>query len=177
MDRLQRRVDRMLLVLLLVALPLTAWLAGSVTYAQSQDAAAAQEATRRPVSARLLQDAVPAGRSGTAGAATARVEWRDGASTRDAAAPVEPGARAGDVTTVWLDRGSGKVTTAPLSPSAVASSTVAATVVAAGAATLALGGTRAGVHRALDRRRYGEWDAEWARVEPRWTGRDGDDRV
>ncbi|WP_236238826.1 hypothetical protein [Streptomyces sp. CC228A] len=172
MDRLQWRVDRALLVLLLVGLPFTAWLAGSVTYDRTQDAMASQEATRRPVAARLLQDAVPAGRSGAAGAATARVEWREGASARDAAAAVEPGARAGDVTTVWLDRGSGEVTTAPLSPSAAVSTTVAAALAAAGGAGLAGGGTRAGVHRALDRRRYARWDAEWARVEPRWTGRD-----
>jgi hypothetical protein len=76
------------------------------------------------------------------------------------------GLRAGAKVDVWLDEG-GHVVAAPVAP---ADATVAGMMAgllgwlaAAGLLTL----VRTGVHHALDRRRYREWDREWARMATR----------
>ncbi|MCH0540825.1 hypothetical protein I3F58_14850 [Streptomyces sp. MUM 203J] len=171
-DRLQRRVDRALLALLLLGLPLAAWLAGAVTHAHYQDAREYQEATRQPVAARLVEDASPSGPGGRAGKALADVRWQDDGRTGTGTAAVEPGARAGDRTTVWVDRDSGRVVAAPLSPTSVTATTAAVALTAAGGTVLLVGGARTGLRRFLDARRYAGWEAEWALTEPHWSGRD-----
>ncbi|MFE6686356.1 hypothetical protein ACFVFQ_07730 [Streptomyces sp. NPDC057743] len=80
---------------------------------------------------------------------------------------VPPGMHVGDRTTVWLDR-NGMVVRNPSTPTdSLAESVVAGTVVASGTGLLLFGAGKTGV-RLIDRRRYAQWEKEWAELDARW---------
>ncbi|XIG73759.1 hypothetical protein C1N81_10295 [Streptomyces sp. SGAir0957] len=148
---------------------------GWAAHEDALDHARAQQQSRQPQRARLIEDApdyVPAA-TGVQTTVTypVAVRWTDAEGrTVTAVAPVTAGLERGDATTVWLDR-RGAVTAAPWGGDDVWSHTLAAGfLVAAATAGLALV-TRLVLRAALDRRRLAAWEREWSRVEPVWGRR------
>ncbi|MEV3858924.1 hypothetical protein AB0J38_31995 [Streptomyces sp. NPDC050095] len=161
--------------LALLVAPAAGAVAGWAAHADARDHLRAQQASRRPQQARLIEDApdvVPAA-SGVQDRLTygVVVRWTDGTGrTITADAPVLAGLDRGDPTTVWLDRG-GAVTTAPWTGDDVWSHTLAAGfLVTATTAGLAVT-SRLLLHQVLARRRLAQWEQEWRRVEPQWGHR------
>ncbi|GAA2657088.1 Rv1733c family protein [Streptomyces lunalinharesii] len=155
-------------VLIAVAAPAAGVVAGSAV-----DAAAHREsASWRPVSAVVTQE--PATRitvdsgTGTGGRVHTTVRWTAPDHTvRTGETTLAAGVHVGDRTTVWLDR-NGALVRDPSTPTdSLAESVVAGTVVGSAAGLLFFGAERLTV-RLLDRRRYAQWEKEWAEVDARW---------
>ncbi|MFI9650736.1 hypothetical protein ACIHAA_31280 [Streptomyces sp. NPDC052040] len=154
-----------------MAVPSASWAAGSVTYAHHDRLRETQLAALHPVRARLESDARtaadrPTGKRGQG----ALVRWSDRQGAHTATATVSPRLRAGDTTTIWLD-GRGTVAAPPVTTTEAVSTAVGVGLVTAAGATVIVGGVWQGVRRALDRRRFAQWDHEWETVEPQWTMR------
>ncbi|GGX12672.1 MULTISPECIES: hypothetical protein [Streptomyces] len=155
-------------VLIAVAAPTAGVVAGSVVDA----AAHRQSADWQPVSAVVTKE--PAARvnvdsgTGTGSRVQTTVRWTAADhSVRTGETVVATGVHVGDHTTVWLDR-SGKLVRDPGTPTdSLAESVVAGTVVASGTGLLLYGAEKAGV-RLLNRRRYAQWEKEWAELDTRW---------
>lgn len=179
---LKRRSDRLEMlsrVVLAVVLLLAAPVALAVATATATDLRATaqlQAATRTQVLAVLLEDAISrpdAGEVATVGGTTTRTDgtWTapDG-TTREAEVPAPFGSRAGDAVPVWIDQ-DGALTRAPLrdgdmtAAMAMSGGGTFVLIIAAAAATHGL------VCWRLDRHRDRRWSAEWAAVEPTWSGR------
>ncbi|WP_436318340.1 Rv1733c family protein [Streptomyces caniferus] len=95
------------------------------------------------------------------------VRWTapDG-TVRTGETTVAPGTKAGDRTTAWLDR-QGSVVRNPATPvDSFAESIAIGTVAASSTGLLFLGTERAGA-RLLNRRRYAQWEKEWAEMDSR----------
>lgn len=173
-DRVQA-LSRLLLLLALVAsVPLTVVVTAGVHGALAARSAA-ERAERATVAATLLADAGPAPVPAGPGAPTdrhraTRAVWRTGALVRTGPVDAPPGARAGTVVPIWVDR-SGTPAAAPLTDADVAADTFSAAVLAA----VVLSGTALVAHGAvlwlLQRSRMRRWAREWAAVEPSWAGR------
>ncbi|MFI8071698.1 hypothetical protein ACIF85_23320 [Streptomyces sp. NPDC086033] len=133
---------RILMVVLVLGLPAAAVSAGLTAYEASMHTVRTQTAERHQVTARLTSTA----KGG---------DWAK---------------RPAPAVRVWVTH-DGRVTDAPTSTLNAATSgwmvgSMAAFGVAAGSYA-----AWAGIRLALDRRRYAQWDAEWGRVEPRWSAR------
>ncbi|RXS87211.1 hypothetical protein EST92_03970 [Streptomyces sp. TM32] len=134
--------------------------------------AAPQQQTRQwhSVSAVVTKDSPtriggdPSGSVGAKPHTTVRWTASDG-TLRTGETTVAPGAKAGDRTTAWLDR-HGSVVRNPVTPQdAVAESIAIGTVAASSTGLLFLGAERAGAGL-LNRRRYAQWEKEWAQADP-----------
>ncbi|MFJ9615176.1 Rv1733c family protein [Streptomyces noursei] len=105
--------------------------------------------------------------NGTVGRAYTVVRWTaPNGTVRTGETAVPPGARAGDRTTVWLD-GRGALIRDPGSPEDTVVESVAVGIVAASGTGLALFAVHKGGVRLLDRRRYAQWEKEWAELDAR----------
>lgn len=101
--------------------------------------------------------------------ATVRWTAADGAA-RTGVTTVSPDLRAGDRTTAWLDR-HGALVRDPVTPrQATGESIAVGTVAGTSAGLLLLGAQRTG-RALLNRRRYAQWEREWAAEDPRWGQR------
>ncbi|MFE7379162.1 hypothetical protein ACFU9F_02200 [Streptomyces zhihengii] len=170
LDITRKRVDRALLVVLLVGLPLVTVIVGVWAHSGFDHNRQEQVRDRRPVAARLLEDPHAVADSGGANRdARATVRWRDAGAVRTATAEVSMDKRAGDRATVYVDEADGNIVKPPMDAYDVAASTVAAAVLAPSGFVLVWGLTRAAVRWALDRRCWAAWEREWAAVEPVWT--------
>ena len=136
------------------------------------DGAARQPPGRHTVSAVLTEDPparIGVDRSGGLGTRThATVRWTaaDG-RTRTGMTTVAPDLRAGDRTSAWLDR-HGSLLRDPVTSGGARSESIAVgTVTATSAGLLLFGAERAG-QALLNRRRYAQWEREWAAEDPRW---------
>lgn len=151
-------------------------LAGAWAYGHAEGAAAEQAVSRHQVNAVIVED-VPDDRpwaDGRGHAPKIRVDVRwtaqDGrVGTGVAAVPAN--VERGDRTTVWVDA-HGRITEPPMSRAdvwtgALAVGATVLIVAGGGAASAGLA-----VHGAAARRREAQWEDEWRRVEPEWTGRD-----
>lgn len=171
-DRAERCLNLALTLLLLVGSVLAAVYAGQAGYATGARQLHEQRAERHPVTARLTSVPEAAGGDPTRGVThTARVRWTDGhGATRTGTAEVTGGAEKGGKTQIWLNRDGHPV--APPSPhqSAVITGWATGTFAVAAVVILAMS-ARLALHKAMNRHRYALWDAEWARVEPTWSGR------
>ncbi len=165
-DRVQWWLSRLLLALALAGLPagLAAGLAAQHDHAR---AARVQAATRHPVTARLTEDVAAGLDTRTVPAV---VEWTADGTTRKATVEVDSGQNAGAEVRIWLDRG-GAVVHEPATAGQAAATAWTAALVTATALPLLSALAWKGTLYLLDRRRYACWDAEWQRVEPRWTRR------
>lgn len=169
-DRAETVVLILLALLFLAGAPLAALAAGAGMHSVAQRAALAQQASRLPVTATIV---TATGAPASGGNLTTEVmaQWTvpDGKRfSTEMAVPI--GYTPGDKLQVYTTR-DGKLTTAPLSESQVASLTDLARV--AGAAVLALVVTLAGLLTRwwINRRRMAAWDADWRATGPRWTTR------
>jgi len=148
--------------------------AAMTAYEAGVTAERVQAATRRPVAATVVQDArewpVSAEEPGVAKAGVRAIWQAPDGTIRVGQVRVPSGTRAGTHTSVWIDQ-TGRMVPPP---GTRADTVVLAALTAVGVTTgigLMLRLTFAAVHRMLDRRRVAMWDADWARIEPRWTGR------
>ncbi|WP_416959495.1 hypothetical protein [Streptomyces sp. Agncl-13] len=134
----------------------------------------ALRAERHPVPAVLVEDAVrTVGTSDGSDSYRATVRWTAADGTkRTGLAHVDSDSMAGSTTQVWLDAGGRLVPTPVSSAQARLEGVVLAvwTAVGAGGAVLLVG---RGMSWRLEQRRLDQWDAEWARVGPRWGHRTG----
>ncbi|AVV45894.1 hypothetical protein PYK79_22730 [Streptomyces sp. ID05-04B] len=166
-DRVEHWFRRFLTVVLLVGLPTASVSAGLASYEASMRTVRAQAAERHQVTARLASTV-----GGDEWAKRpAQVRWTDAdGTTRTGSALVKPGTPKGTTVRIWVDR-NGTVTTEPTTTlNAIAAGWLIGGMTAFGVAA-GTQAARAGMRRALDRRRYAQWDAEWNLVEPFWSAR------
>ncbi|WP_406464950.1 hypothetical protein OH768_53505 [Streptomyces sp. NBC_01622] len=134
----------------------------------------ALRAERHPVSAVLIEDAErTVGTSDGSDSYRATVRWTaaDGRS-RTGLAHVDSHSKAGSTAHVWLDAQGRLVPTPMTAEQARLEGVVLAawTAVGAGGTVLLMGWSVSGW---LERRRLEQWEAEWARVGPRWGHKTG----
>lgn len=102
---------------------------------------------------------------------TARVQWQfPPASRHSATVPVPSGTPVGHTVTLWVDD-AGRAASAPRSESELVSDAVAAGAGSAGVITLSAAGVVFLRLRRVDARNLAEWERDWERVEPGWSGR------
>jgi hypothetical protein len=171
-DRLQC-VARVLLVLtLLAALPVA--LAVATVAFTSAHAEAAAQATERHRTTAVLTEEASTGREPADSASTlfhARVTWSGpSGELHDAVVRVPDAASTGSSITVWTDR-NGRLTLRPMTAGDVsgqaAVSGIATFLAVITGATLLYQAFRS----LLDRSRSRRWAADWAVIEPIWTGK------
>jgi len=174
---LRRRLDRVeavmiagLIAVFLIAGPVLAVVAGHWTLSAGIREQRA-EAAWRPVSATMLQSALPEGGGVPYAANTVWVlaRWTapDG-QMRLGPIPVSPPAAAGSRARVWVTR-SGSLTGPPLGQSDVQARVAAATLLTPLVLGLLLCYAGHAGRLVLARRRLADWDQAWRAVEPGWT--------
>ena len=170
-DRLQYLARVLLAGVLVAALPVALAVA-TASFTQGRTEVARQSAERQQVVAELLDDAVVLtdGTEGTPAEARATAVWTAPPGVqRTAAISVPPRSRAGSALTIWVDR-DGDRTTRPLSSGEVVGQAVGLAILT----YLVISAVAIGAYRVfrgqLDRSRFRRWAAEWAVVEPRWSG-------
>ncbi|MFJ8632029.1 hypothetical protein [Streptomyces sp. NPDC093568] len=161
-------------VLLVVVAPLVGVVAGWWAHEDAGATVQKQRDDRRQVRAEVVgrtSPAIPMAQSGRQPSANMTVRWTDPATgTRTDTARVPAGTRTGQTVDVWLDS-RGRTVAPPPDRTAVWQHTVTIGVCAtAGAAAVTLLAHTVVRHTAM-RRRLAEWEEEWARTEPQWTGR------
>jgi hypothetical protein len=175
---LRRRVDRIEAAFLLVAIavallviPAAAAL-GTAVHDHADRSAAAERASVHQVPARTLEgtaDAVPS--TPVLTTTSVRIRWQDSSgSSHEGQADVLLGTPVNARVLIWINQ-AGAMTGAPPTPG---DSEALGTAIALFLPLLAWPAIFAAfrlVRRPLDRRRADEWDREWRRVSPRWTGR------
>jgi hypothetical protein len=173
-DRIEAAVRLATAMLILVAVPIAAFVAGQRADQRFLRDAQAQRRADRQVSAVLTQD-VPVSSTATDPYVTVQTTWAparwtapDG-SAHSGQVLVPAGVSRGTKTPIWINA-SGAITDPPAGHSdVVAEVSVTVMVTSLGLIIVplsALGLTR----RALDRRRLGAWEAEWRAAGPLWTG-------
>ncbi|WP_328390231.1 hypothetical protein OHS81_35630 [Streptomyces sp. NBC_00400] len=108
---------------------------------------------------------------GAGGRVHATVRWTatDG-TVHTGETTVAPGLRAGDRTTAWINR-YGSLLRDPAAPGEAVAQSIAVGIVAASTTGLLLiGANKAGVVL-LNRRRYAQWEKDWAETDFRWRHR------
>ncbi|QOV33766.1 hypothetical protein IM697_26650 [Streptomyces ferrugineus] len=161
-------------VLLFVVAPLVGVIAAWWAHDDARAAVREQRAERRHVRAEVVggtSGGVPLAHGGRQPYALATVRWTDPENgTRTASARVPAGARTGDTVRVWLDS-EGRSVAPPPDGTAVWQHTVTIGVCATGGAVAVILLGHSCVRHTAMRRRLAEWEQEWARTEPEWTGR------
>ena len=161
-----------LLAAFLIGAPITAIAASHVARAATLRAQHTQQGWHR-VSAVLL-DTAPKNASFMYQSATfawVRARWTaPNGSAHVGEVPAASGTRAGSKVRVWVDS-SGRVTTAPLTPSQMLDRMVAAVVFAPIVLAVLLLSLGAMARRLIQRRRLTGWQAAWEAIEPQWTHR------
>jgi hypothetical protein len=167
-DRVETWLSRFLLLVLLLGLPPAAIGAGRSAYESTLRTVHAQTAQRHEVNARLTAKSKGSTENATQ---RAQVRWTDDSGTSHVGTTlVKSSTPRGATVRIWVDRG-GSLTGPPMS----VHNALATGWLVGGMAALGVAGgcfaARAGMHTALDRRRYAQWDAEWRLVEPGWSAR------
>lgn len=174
LKRTSDRIEVLSRLMLAIVLVLAAPLALAVATATATDLrASAQQlsASRNQAVAVLLEDAVSRtlARSGTTTGADAAWTAPDG-TTRHGMVPARPAMRAGDAVPIWIDE-DGALTGAPPTERDL----TAGTTIAGGATFVVIIAAAAAGHALtcwlLNRHRDRRWAADWAAVEPSWSGR------
>jgi hypothetical protein len=171
-DHLECLAKVVLTVVLLLSVALALAVA-TATASQERSEVVAQAAERQQVGAELLEDAAAVydGSEGGRELGQASAVWTDpsGAEhTGTISVPVR--AETGSVQTIWIDR-NGNRTTRPLNDADVAARSVGYALVTYLWTALVAWGAYRWVRWLLDRSRSRRWAAEWADVEPEWTGK------
>ncbi|WP_369166790.1 hypothetical protein AB5J49_02355 [Streptomyces sp. R28] len=160
--------------LLLVVAPLVGVLTAWWAHDDARATAREQRAERRQIRAEVIgrtSDALPMAQGGRQPSARTTVRWTEPeGDPRTATARVPADARNGDTVDVWLDS-RGRSVAPPADNMAVWQHTVTIGVCATGGAAAVILLAHTVVRHAAMRRRLAEWDQEWARTEPEWTGR------
>ncbi len=173
-DRAEAWLRIGLVLVFLVASPLAAMGLGKLTSDASTNAARAQAASERQVTAVLLDKVARAADDplyGSTGFVWARARWTapDG-QQRTGEVPAPVGSKAGRAVSVWVNF-TGQLVYPPIGENQIASrviAVIALTPAALGVVLLILLWLSRSM---LDRRRLKDWAAEWSAVEPQWTKR------
>jgi hypothetical protein len=170
-DRVEGLLLLGVLIAALVAVPL-AVAAGRASYESGIRTSHALAAKGHWGSATLLQNAPTSATSESDSASLtslARAKWRTPEGDwRRGKIPVRAGTEAGTEVKVWIND-SGAATRPPLRPSQVSDKAVATGLTTWMALELGVAIAYIMLRWLVDRRRLASWDAEWARVAPRWT--------
>ena len=160
-----------LLVVFLAGAPLTALAAARWATASGLPAERAQ-AGRHQVAAVLLHDAPTPVGSLYFPAPDPQVpaRWAGPAGYRTGLVYAPPGAKAGSIVMVWIDR-SGGLSQEPAGAADMAGLELLAAVAATAVLALVLLSAWVIATATLGRYRIAAWDADWAATEPQWTGR------
>jgi hypothetical protein len=172
-DRIEAGVRIVMLILLVVAVPVTVIAVGRLTDHIALRNVRAQARSDHLVSAVLLQRAPPGGIPDLYSAV--EVNWvparwtaPDGsARTGDVLAPA--GARKGSTVQAWVNA-RGAITDPPANHNDVVGDVFVAVTLIGLMLIFALLGAGTLARQALDRRRMSAWDAEWRAVGPLWSG-------
>ena len=172
-DRVETGVRLAALVLLLVAVPAGAFMAGRTADHVFLRQAYAQRSTDHQVTAVLTQDASATGTvdpyaSVQTAWATARWTAPNG-TAHSGQVLVLAGAPKGTTARIWINA-TGTITDPPAGQKDVMAEVAVAVMVTGILMLLLLLGAEALAVRGLNRRRFSDWDAEWRAIEPRWTG-------
>jgi hypothetical protein len=173
-DRVEAWVRIGLIVLFLIASPLAAAALGQLTSAASARAAQAQAASEHQVTAVLDHRVSKSSNDplyGSAEFAWAGARWTaPNGQQRAGQVPAPVGSSAGRHITIWVDS-AGRLVYPPIGEGQIASRVIAVVALTPALLGLVLLGVLWVIRRWLDRRRMGEWAAEWSAVEPLWTKR------
>lgn len=107
--------------------------------------------------------------------AAARWVAPDG-SERTGTVTTSAGGHTGERVEIWVDR-TGDVTQPPVPQSTSAVLIITVTVSAVLAWGALLMAAQSLIRGRLDRRRFADWDVDWRRIEPLWSGRSRDEGV
>jgi hypothetical protein len=161
----------LLLLVLALGLPAASVGAGLAAYESTMRTVQAQSTERHQITARVTSAPEAAPGSAADDKQTVRVGWtgKDGRQ-RTGTARVPLDRTAGSTVRIWVDRAE-TVQDPPMSAgNATATGWLTGGMTAVAVYTGFVAG-RKGVRRALNRRRYAQWDAEWELVEPQWSTR------
>jgi hypothetical protein len=161
-------------VLLLVVAPMAGVAAAWWAHDDGRATAREQRAERHKVRAEVIgkaPDALPSAQAGRQPSVRVSVRWEQpGEGPRTATARVPAGTRAGETVDVWFDS-EGRSVAPPPDDGAIWQHAVTIGACATGGTVAVILLGHSGVRRAAMRRRLAEWERDWARTEPEWTGR------
>lgn len=171
-DRVEFWLNKLALLLLFFGVPTAAFIMALAAYTSQMQTMHVQVAQRYQVTARVTTNAmsaVPAQNDDLEG--TAPVAWTTkGGAERMGSVSVNPGTKKGAAVRIWVNS-AGAVTSAPLTHVAVTRNSWSAGLATAGAVSITVLGIRTGIRWTIERRRYAQWEKEWALFEPRWSAR------
>lgn len=174
-DRVELMTTWLFCGLAATVLVLTA-VAGVLVYGAASETVRQRAADLTRTTATTVSDVPAAPRDGGLASVYGGVRWTDEqGAVRTGYTQVPALTKAGRTVVIWTDR-EGDVAMPPPGPEFPPIMTAASVMgmIAGGAVLLALVGWAE--RRWLDRLRAAEWDAEWRRVEPGWSGREGTGR-
>ena len=173
-DRIEAVIRLATVILLLVAVPIAAIVAGREADQLARRQARAQQAAEREVTAVLLQRAQATGSPDpytSVQLTYVLARWQPpGQPPRSGPVLAPAGAPAGSTVAVWIDV-SGAVASPPPDHREIVGDVCIAAIIASMVAILLLLESNALARRVLDRRRLNAWDAEWRATGPLWSGR------
>lgn len=174
-DRVQRWVARVLIVAVLIGAPWAAAAVGLSSYRAEMRTVHAS-ATWRAVDARLVRAAAASPAAGGAESLVKTpVRWTEpDGTTRTVPVRVKAGTPADTAVRVWVDHDAAVSTTPPHTSGQAVTSAWLAAVFTVFALTILVEGLWKGFIFLMNRRRYRQWEAEWAHAEPRMSGRPQD---
>ena len=170
-DRLQLLARVVLTSVLLSAMPIALAVA-TASYTQARSEADAQAAERHQVEAELVEDAslLQGGAEGVPELGQATASWTGPSGVlHTEVIAVAAQAKAGSTHAIWIDR-NGDRTTRPLSDADVSGRTAGIAVLTYLCTAMTAISAYLLFRLQLDRSRSRRWAAEWAAVEPTWTG-------
>lgn len=173
-DRIEAVIRLATVILLLVAVPIAAIVAGREADQLALRQAHAQQAAEHEVTAVLLQRAQATGSPDpytSVQLTYVLARWQPpGQPPRSGPVLAPAGAPAGSTVAVWIDA-SGAVASPPPEHREIVGDVCIAAIIASMVAILLLLESNALARRVLDRRRLNAWDAEWRATGPLWSGR------
>lgn len=164
-DRIRAAVVLGAVLLALGAVPVAAMI-GSSSYAGRIRAAGEQRAEHHQAAATLLGGASVAGIAAPSErrGRQATVRWNASGGTASIARGAVPtGSRAGDTVTIWFDP-AGHAVPPPQTPAEVSIQAIGLGLALWSGVVAVLAGAVAYTHRLLQRRRYADWERQWARL-------------
>jgi hypothetical protein len=175
-DRVEAALRLVLVILLVAAVPAGAVAAGRWADHWALHRAQAQRAVNHQVSAVLLRDAPATGSPDpytSLQTAWVPARWQpSGQPPRTGEVLAVAGARKGSTVQIWVAP-SGAMIDPPLSHRDIVGDVCLAVVTSCVVSWLVLLAAWILVRRALDRRRFSAWEAEWRASGPLWSGRLG----
>jgi hypothetical protein len=161
-DRVQARVKNIVVTLVILMVPIAAWL-GTSTLATQQARMAAQETSLHQVTATTTAEAeampLATGDSGSTTTASVDATWTFAGAQHDGSVTVTSGSPAGTEAQVWVDA-NGDRTAQPTTGADALAAALFAGLGSLFAVALVLSGIYTAVRYRLDQQRDAQWDLE-----------------